>query len=66
MRASPKPLTLAIPVKCLHCDAHGSVKLLTKTTASDVSFRWFCTNCDRGWSAAESDGIESVPQHSVG
>jgi len=65
MLATPKALTLTIPSKCRHCDAPGSVKLLTKMTATDIAFRWFCTNCDRGWPATVSDGNTSIPQHSA-
>jgi len=65
MLATPKPLTLTIPSRCRHCDAPGSVKLLTKMMSTDITFRWFCTNCDRAWSATTSDDKTSIPQHSA-
>jgi hypothetical protein len=61
MATSTKPLTLTIPARCQHCDAPGSVKLLTKMTTADITFRWFCTNCERGWSATASHEGVSWP-----
>ena len=46
-----KPHTLTTPVKCCNCEAPGSVKLLTNTTASDITFRWFCSVCGHEWPA---------------
>jgi hypothetical protein len=43
------------PSKCQHCDAPGSVKLLTNVTASNIAFRWFCANCERAWSASAAN-----------
>jgi hypothetical protein len=61
MATSTKPLTLTIPATCHHCGAPGSVKLLTKVTAADITFRWFCANCEHGWSATPSNEGVSWP-----